>query len=134
MTALSTIRSFCESRVAAWAASQLPIVKVAYEDVPFTTPNTPYLRVLVNHVITKNNTVDTLRKTHYGFYQIDVCVQEGKGSKAAEILAQSVVDLFPVLPKGVVSIEQTPTVNPAFRDGDGFRITPIRILYRYETT
>lgn len=134
MTPLATIRSFVETTVATWAASQTPLLQVAYEGVPFVTPLTPFLQVMVVPSATHNNTIDIKRKTYYGFYQINVLAKDGKGRKIIEQVAQSIIDLFPVLPKGVVSVEQTPSANPSFTDGDGFRVLPIRIPYRYEAS
>ena len=134
MTALSTIRSHLETRIDAWALSQSPPIKVAYEGRSFVQPSgSPYIACFVIPAPTVNKTIDTKRDTYFGMYQVNVAVPDGQGSKKVEDFSQSIIDLFQVYPKsGVVSIESTPYVSRVLVDSDGYRVLSVRIPYRYE--
>ena len=134
MTALSTIRSHLETRIDAWASTQFPVIKVAYEGIPFVQPSgSPYIACFVMPVPTVNKTVDTKRDSYFGFYQVNIAVPDGQGSRKIEEFSQAIIDLFQVYPKsGVVSIESTPYVSRVLVDSDGYRVLSIRIPYRYE--
>jgi hypothetical protein len=48
-------------------------------------------------------------------------------------IAQGIVDLFPLVPKGAVSVEKTPSIEKSLLDNSGWYITPVTIEYRLET-
>lgn len=131
-----TIRQELESKVAEWAATQSPPIPVSYEGVPFTKPASgPYLQLFMLPSVTTNPTVDGVRKRIRGFFQINVCVPDGKGSKQVEEIAEAIASLFPVADKAAfptVSIEQHAQTGQATIDA-GFRVVPVTVRYRQES-
>lgn len=133
----SIIRSYFETRVKAWADAQTPVVPVAFQNVPFTRPTlgsatNVWLECFVIPNVTTNVEISGKRSTKYGLVQINCWGQQGKGMKAVEAVADALVNLFPIVPKGVVSVEGTPDVKPSIPDGAGWVAVPVTIKYRYE--
>lgn len=129
------IRAAFETKLKAWAEAQTPKVLVAYENAPFTKPalGTNWVECFLVPNDTLNKTVDAKRKTYQGVFQINCWSQQGKGMGAVERLSQSLVDLFPVVPKtSSVSVEGTPIVRSAVPDQTGWIVVPVLIRYRYE--
>lgn len=132
-----TIRSEIETRLLNWANAQSPPIRVALEGVPFTKPTdgSPYLQIFFLNTSTTNPAIDGTRIRVRGVVQINCCVPDGKGSKQVDALAQSIIDLFPIVPKSLfstVSIEQTPDAGPAIIDAT-WRIVPVSIKFRQES-
>lgn len=133
----AVIRAELEARLKAWADSQTPEVKVAWENIHFTKPaeGSLWLEPILVPNDTMNKELSTKRKTYLGIFQINCWAPSGKGMGQVEKLAQSLIDLFPVLPKtGLVSIEKTPTAEKPLLDNSGWVIVPVTIQYRMETT
>ena len=128
-----SIRSEFEIKLAAFAASQSPVVLVAYEGVPFNKPPSGlWIQCFLVSSNTINPTVDANRGRTTGIYQVNCWGRDGRGSKETDDLASKVVALFPVYPKyGTVSIEQIPNSAAAYTDTD-YRVVPVRIRYRTE--
>lgn len=124
------IRSFFENKVKTYATSKS--FQVAYEGVPFTKPDGTWIecRMMPSPVYNRNCAAN--RKIFQGFFQINIYVKDGGGSRAIETIADEISALFPIVPKQVVSIEQFPNTMPALTDGI-WRVKPIRINYRYES-
>lgn len=129
------IRAELETRLKTWADAQSPQIPIAFQNVAFTKPaNGPYLEPFLMPNATLNRTVDGKRKTYIGLFQINCWAQSGTGMGAVEALAQSVVNLFPMLPKtGAVSIEKTPEAAHPLPDDTGWVIVPVTVEYRMET-
>lgn len=129
------IRQEVESAVAAFAASQNPVLAVSYEGVPFVKPSgAPFLEVvfLANNVM--NATVDAQRQRVVGTFQINAYVPDGKGMKALDTLTNNIVALFPVYDKArytTFSVEQPANVSPPMQDA-AFRVAAVRVKYRQE--
>lgn len=131
----STIRAELETRLRTWADAQSPAIKIAFENMPFTKPTSGvFLETFLIPNITLNPTIDASRQRLMGIFQVNCWASsDNKGMKAAESLAQSVIDLFPVVPKtGSVSIERTPYASPSLLDNSGWRIVPVTIQYRLD--
>jgi hypothetical protein len=132
----SIIRAELETRLKTWADAQSPKIPIAFQNVPFTKPTTSgsvFLECFLIPNVTMNIELSGQRSTLYGIFQVNCWVQQGKGMKAAETLAQSVINIFPMLPKtGDVSIEGTPTAEPSLLDDSGWVVVPVTIKYRYE--
>lgn len=130
------IAAALESRLKAWAEAQVPPVPVAFEDVAFNKPTngTPWLEPILIPNDTMNKEVSGGRKTYLGFFQVNVWAPKGEGMGRARSLAQSIVNLFPLLPKvGAVSIEATPTASRPMDGDQNWKIVPVLIKYRYES-
>ena len=126
-------RSEIETRVLNWAKAQTPPVPVAFEGVNFTKPTTgPYLEIwmLGSNNQSRNVAADVRQ---YGMFQINCYAQANKGMGEVERLRDSMVSLFPVLPKtGTVSIE-APLSWSGSDVIDGYVLVPVRGNYRIES-
>jgi len=127
-----TIRLEVEAKVKAWAAAQSPAIPIAYENVAFTKPDTTFIELYLIPATTVNKTVSAARKTLTGLIQFNIYTKEGVGTKKSEELAQTLIDLFPVVPKtGSVSIEQTGSIMNTLYEAQ-WLVTPVRFRYRQE--
>lgn len=128
------IRTELETRLKTWADSKSPKVQIAFQNVAFTKPvGLPFLECILIPNTTVNNEISGTRKTHLGLFQVNCWAPKGAGMRQAESLAQSVSDLYPILPKtGSVSIEQTPSIGRGILDDSGWIIVPVLIKYRHE--
>lgn len=131
----AVIRAELESRLKTWADAQNPQVPIAFQNAAFTKPSSgPYLEAWLLPGPTLNKTVDGSRKTYIGIFQINCWAKSGNGMGVVEQLSQSVINLFPMLPKtGSVSIEKTPEAERPIPDDAGWVIVPVTIQYRMET-
>jgi hypothetical protein len=129
------IRSELESRLKTWADAQVPKVPVAFEGMAFTKPSTGvFLEPTLIPMSTEDANVSGTRKRCYGVFHVNCWAKSGTGMRQVETLAQSIVTLFPLLPKtGAVSIESTPFVHEHDTDPAGWLIVPVTIQYRYES-
>jgi hypothetical protein len=131
----SIIRAELETRLKAWADAQVPKVPIAFEGVSFTKPNDGvFLEAFLIPSITLDTAVDGSRQRLLGMFQVNCWARSGKGMRQVEALAQSIINLFPLLPKtGAVSIEKTPNAESHILDSAGWIIVPVTISYRFET-
>lgn len=126
-------RSEIETRINNWAKAQVPPVPVAFEGVNFTKPvSGPYLEVFMLGSNSINRNVAAASRT-YGMFQVNCYAPANKGMGEVEALRDSMVALFPVLPKtGTVSVE-APLSWSGSDVIDGFAFVPVRGNYRIET-
>lgn len=131
----SIVRAEFETRLKRWADAQTPLIPIAFENAPFTKPtDRPFLEAFLIPNLTLNYTVDGKRKTYMGLFQINCWAPSGKGMGEIERLVQSVINLYPMLPKtGRVSVESTPSAGSSIPDPSGWVIVPVTIKYRMET-
>lgn len=127
-----TVRQEIESKLKEWAAAKYPTLPIAFENVSFTKPDGDWIQIVFIPATTVNNNVAASRATLYGLFQINIYTKNDTGTKKSEMLAQSLIDLFPVVPKvGTVSIEQTGSIMNPMYDAQ-WRVTPVRFRYRQE--
>jgi hypothetical protein len=129
-----TARSEIETRINTWAEAQIPPIPVAFEGVNFTKPASgPYLEVYMLGSDSKLRTVSADGVRELGMFQVNCYAEAGKGMGEVEAIGQSIVSLFPVLPKtGTVSIEQ-PLSWSRGSIIDGYAFVPVRGNYRIES-
>lgn len=129
-----TARSEIETRIYNWAKSQTPPIPVAFEGVNFTKPASgPYLEVFMlgSNSILRDVAAEGVREL--GMFQVNCYAPVGKGMGEVEALGESIISLFPVLPKtGTISIEQ-PLSWSSSSVIDGFTFVPVRGNYRIES-
>ncbi len=131
----SVVRAAIEGRLKAWAAEQVPPIKIAFQNVAFTpTSGTSYLRGTIIPAQTKNQSVGGLHKHYHGMYQVSVYVPEGSGPGDAETLTKAIEVLFKcpttIVQSGRnVNVLRTPAVAQGMPDGSGFFMTPVTIWY-----
>src|ERR1044071_2156871 len=129
------VRMVLEGRLDTWAKSQSTPIPVSYQGVSFQKPSDKslFLECYLIPNTTMNYEVSGVRSTQLGLFQVNVWVKDGAGVGKGEAVADSIVGLFPMVPKfSDVSVEQTPTVNAAIPDEAGWIITPLLIKYRHE--
>jgi len=130
-----TIRSELEAPVVVYTQANTTI-GLSVEGRPFDrTKFKEYLQVVFLDKAVYNPTVEFTRKRTRGALQINVCCEDGKGSKRVEELAEIIASLYPSFNKqafATVSIEQHPQIGRAMIDAN-FRIVPITIWYRQES-
>lgn len=132
---MTTIRQELETRLATFAAAQIPAVVVAYEGVPFTRPvGVPYIECFVKGGPVNLATVDASTIRTRGIWAVNCYWPSGQGTKKIELLAQGVVDIFKVIPKiGQVSIEQPGNTGDIAVTADGWICLPITFPFRVES-
>jgi hypothetical protein len=132
--AIQTIRSFFEGALKTWADAQSPALSISFENTSFSKPSTGnFLECFLIPNETINPAVNGTRKREIGIFQVNVWTRQNSGSKDAMTIAQGIVDLFPLVPKGAVSVEKTPSIEKSLLDNSGWYITPVTIEYRLET-
>ena len=127
-----TVRSEVETTLKIWADAQVPPVPISMENKAFTKPTTgSYLAVYFLDTFTASAEVSAATERETGVFQIDVCTRTGVGTKECEALRNSVIALFPVLPKtGAYSVERPPQKS-AFRPrDDGFLVSHVSVSFR----
>lgn len=131
----TVIRTELETRLKQWADAQVPKIPISFEGVPFTKPTSGvFLEAVLIPNVTLDTDVSASGKRRLGLFQVNCWAKSGKGMREVETLAQSVIDLFPILPKtGTVSIESTPFADQPLDDPAGWIIVPVLIQYRYES-
>jgi hypothetical protein len=131
------IRSTLETKLKTMAAAMTPPVPIAYQSVAFTRPTgatDTYYECFLIPSTTLNKELSGKRKTMYGIFQVNCWARVDLGMGPVEKLGQAVVDAFPMIPKsGVVSIENTPTLERSILDNAGWVCVPVTIKYRYES-
>lgn len=133
----NVVRTELEGRLLALANSYSPKLTVALEGVKFTKPDppAPFLECFLISNSTTNVTTDGNRTRERGTFMVNVWCPDGKGSGLNERIADAIIAAFPIVPKiGSTSIEQTPNASQAVIDVSGWRITPVTITYRYESS
>jgi len=131
----SVIRSTLEGTVLNWAANQSPPIPVSIEDVTFVRDLTlPYLETFLIPAKTFIRSVDGLTRRETGIFQINVWQQSGSGMGLMEGIAESLINLFPVIPKtGIISIDRIPSISRSISDTAGWRGLSISVYYRLES-
>lgn len=130
-----TIRAELEARLQTWADAQNRQIPIAFEGWAFNKEeHTLFLEPLLAPVVTLDRELSATRKTRLGIFSVNIWAKSGNGMRTIETMAQSIVELFPILPKqGTVSIEATPHAGDTYPDPSGWMVLPVTIQYRHET-
>jgi hypothetical protein len=89
-------RKAIESRLATWAAARVPVLPIAWENVPFTPPAGAYLRAFLLPANTTGLDLAGAGRTYRGVYQVSVTCPINAGPGAAEAIADELAALFPL--------------------------------------
>lgn len=130
------IRSLLESRLSTWASARNPALQIAWESVPFTPPNSTYIRAFLIPAETESLDLRGLHRGMLGVFQIDVVAQEGSGAGHAEGIAGEIADLFPCdlhllmsPPDFSITLVTPCSLGPA-QNSDGRYTIPVYFTYR----
>ncbi len=129
---LPDVRKTIEGRLIAYCKAS--DIGLALENASFIKDiKKPYLQMVLLSSETINADMRAKREREYGFFQINICIEQGTGAGRAEAIFQDLKDLFPVVPKMEhLSIEAPPKKSPGFNTEDGFYVIPITFYYRQE--
>lgn len=129
-----SVRTDLETRLKTWADNHNPVIKVAWEGVPFAKPTSGmFIQPFIIRAKSRNSNLSGTDYREHGLWQISVWGLDGKGSAETEDLSQELINLFPVIPKfATTSIEQTGTMSQADII-DGWRVVHLTFPYRKES-
>lgn len=90
------IRSLLEARLNTWAKARNPVIRVAFQDVPFT-PNAgeTYLESFVLPATTDSQTLEGTDKLFRGVWQVNVVKPKGTGLGSSLGIEDELAALFP---------------------------------------
>ncbi len=128
-------RAILESRLATWAGSRSPVLRVAYQNVPFTpNPGETYLR---SYLLPADTTAEDLQgalRTYRGIYQASIVRPTGGATGPALSIAAELNTLFPVNARytsGAVTVQViTPAgAGPGLQEDNAY-VVPVSLQYR----
>lgn len=129
------IRTLFEKRLKTWAdVNDYP---VAFEDQPFTIPETTYLRLFLLPAFTTSDDLKGDHRAYSGIVQIDILCPRDKGPGEGERVLKSLETLFPVnlrLTSGTFSVMTVSPLSagPTLPDSTR-RHLPTSLRYRADT-
>lgn len=113
----------------------MPALSTARDNVDFTpVVNTPYQDIALLPASPDNSTLGQSHYKEVGVFQVLLCYPKGTGAGAARARAELTKTHFKrgttMLESGLrIVVMQTPTIAPAFIDGDRYKV-PISIFYQ----
>jgi hypothetical protein len=129
------IRAAYESRLATWAAARSPVLRVQYENVPFTpAQGETFLKAYLLPAKTQSPDVQGALTTWAGVFQVSVYAPINNGSGAALGIADELAALFVTnarLTQAGLTVQQvTPcSIAPALQDATSY-VVPVSFQYR----
>lgn len=128
------IRAAFETRLAAWAAAQVPPIPVAYENAPFTPPAGRYARCFLMPAPAASETLNGEHRRRMGVFQVSLCMPIGTGPAAGAALAASLDAVFPMtgpMTQGGlrIFILSPMAIAPAIQEPDRY-VVPVSCTYR----
>lgn len=112
-----------------------PALSTASDNVDFTPiVGTPYQDVALLPASPDNSTQGPSHYKEVGLFQVTLCYPKGSGAGAARARAELIKTHFKrgttMLESGLrIVVMQTPTISPAFIDGDRYKV-PVSIFYQ----
>jgi hypothetical protein len=132
------IRQIYEGRLAAWAAARAPVLRIAYQGVPFTpTPGETYLEAFVLPAGTTSESLGGDHKAYTGVFQVSVVMPAGGGTGKSEGIVDELAALFPLFDRyskaGLTVVTMTPVEQgPGIPDGSNWTVSA-SFQYRADT-
>lgn len=128
------VRQALEIALNTWAASQTPVVPVAWQNVEFIAPAGRYARAFLLPSPTASDTLDKTHRLYAGIFQISLVMPAGTGSADAEALLSSLVTAFapqtPLVRSGVtVYIIEPMGAASAIQEADRY-VIPVSAPYQ----
>lgn len=132
------IRQLFETRLNTWAKARNPVLRVAFQDVPFTPASgETYLRCFLLPATTSSEDLQGVHKAYRGTWQVSIVKPAGGGLGAAGGIEDELAALFPnnlQLTSGAFKVYvRTPmSAAPALVDSLNTTI-PVSLSYRADT-
>lgn len=132
------IRSMLEARLKAWAAARTPVLRIAYQNVPFTPNNgETYLRAFLMPAGTDSNDLAGAHRLYTGVFQVTIVTPTGNGPSGAETIADELAALYPLNDRlfrdGITALIMTPVEpGPELIEDTAFAL-PASFQYRADT-
>lgn len=133
------IRSMLEARLKAWAAARTPVLRIAYQNVPFTPNNgETYLRAFLMPAGTDSNDLAGAHRLYTGVFQVTIVTPTGNGPSGTETIADELAALYPLNDRlvrdGITALIMTPVEpGPELTEDTAFAL-PVSFQYRADTT
>lgn len=131
------VRAAFETRVASWAASQVPPMQVAYQNKAFDPPPGTYVRCWVLPNPTQCLAMDGSHRERRGVFQVDLCMPMNIGSTSVQSLLASLDAAFPLsapLQQGGISVFLLTPMSGATGRPDGTHyVVPVSCIYDCHT-
>lgn len=133
------IRSMLEARLKAWAAARTPVLRIAYQNVPFTPNNgETYLRAFLMPAGTDSNDLAGAHRLYTGVFQVTIVTPTGNGPSGAETIADELAALYPLNDRlvrdAITALIMTPVEpGPELTEDTAFAL-PVSFQYRSDTT
>ena len=133
------IRSMLEARLKAWAAARTPVLRIAYQNVPFTPNNgETYMRAFLMPAGTDSNDLAGAHRLYTGVFQVTIVTPTGNGPSGAETIADELAALYPLNDRlvrdGITALIMTPVEpGPELTEDTAFAL-PVSFQYRSDTT
>ncbi|WP_397448131.1 phage tail terminator-like protein [Pseudomonas sp. NA-150] len=91
------IRSLFEARLATWAKTRSPVLRIAYQNVAFTpAANETYLQAFTIPAGTDSSTLAGDHRLYTGLFQVSIVTPSGAGPGAADGLVDELAAVFPL--------------------------------------
>ncbi|SEL12057.1 Bacteriophage related protein of unknown function [Roseateles sp. YR242] len=134
------IRAAFETRLAAWAAAQVPPIPVAYENGgDFTPPSdrSRYAHCYLMPVDLDTQTVDMKHLVFEGLFQVTLFMPAGEGNGPTDDLCESLATTFsptaPMVRAGLPIFITRPMGRRSGDPEDGYFVVPVSCAYRADT-
>ena len=132
------IRSLFEARLAAWAITKAPALRISYPNVSFTpAANETYLRAFLLPAGTDSNDLAGAHRLYTGVFQITIVTPVGNGPGAAETLAEELAALYQLNDRltktGFTAQVMTPVEPGPEQQEDTAYALPVSFEYRADT-
>lgn len=134
----ATIRKIYEARLKAWAAARVPALRIAYQGVKFV-PQTDetYLAAFTLPTSVDSQDLQGAHRLYLGIFQVSIVVPAGKGTGAAEAIADELAALFPLNLRlsrdGMTVMVYTPVEPGPGISEDATYNVPVSFRYRSDT-
>jgi hypothetical protein len=132
------IRQIYEARLAALASARVPVLRIAYQGVPFTpTPGETYLQAFTLPAGTGSESLGGDHKVYTGLFQVSVVAPAGSGTGKSEGIVDELAALFPLFDRyskaGLTVVTMTPVEQgPGIPDGSNWTVSA-SFQYRADT-
>lgn len=132
------IRQLYEARLKAWAAAQVPALRIAYEGVKFTpVTGENYLKAYTLPAATDSDDLEGAHRLYLGIFQVSIVTPSGNGPGKAEGIADQIASLYPLnlrLSRAALTVMVYTPVEPGPGiPEDATYTVPVSFRYRSDT-